>query len=574
MSDTRDKPLSSFVPNLPYDPLEPLRAYADCLRRGLSRGDEAERGLEQAVSQTRQRINSAISEEWLAPRLQAFSEACNEALDGRPSREVSLRKAESALEELTPAAKGQIEWDPDRVRLHGVLHAAKALREALRPCLTEGNVREQEHNASVWLKLLRFELNPDAIPREQQGGYRGPPVVRRTLTDLRSVCYDLTGPRSQGQDERLLLKMLRSATRRLERHLENHPEASALAVATPAPSHADIVPPSALAPDVNRLGGEGAVSPPGSMVGGQLEHVSRDIEFGGWEILHDAPAEQVGKLPPPAEGRLVIALDPPTIHEFDEMQRERRYVFRREHLALLWRNGRGEEVLHALDHAGCLLRGCQQDATWLPGGWEMDVFPTGWALGHLQAWFQYAISIARMDDRGDIPPGSERSPSYAPTPRGLVTHAHLIVRHLGLPASPTEPRGPMAGCLAELRDVFGFFRRALQSAEPPTEPPTDKPERSRTPPDPQDVPSVQLRGRDEAPLVLGREKPQLSEGEYNVIEALLDAGDRGLSKDKLDEKSGHTEARKFLTRLRNSDPDWAAVIRLPGRPGRGGYRIK
>jgi hypothetical protein len=83
---------------------------------------------------------------------------------------------------------------------------------------------------------------------------------------------------------------------------------------------------------------------------------------------------------------------------------------------------------------------------------------------------------------------------------------------------------------------------------------------------------VKLRTRDQGPIVLGKEKSVLTEGEYNVVKALLDAGEAGLSKDKLDEKSGHTDARKILSRLSKADPGWAAVIRMPGKAGRG-YRI-
>jgi hypothetical protein len=87
-------------------------------------------------------------------------------------------------------------------------------------------------------------------------------------------------------------------------------------------------------------------------------------------------------------------------------------------------------------------------------------------------------------------------------------------------------------------------------------------------------PRVVLRGRDEGPLILGKEKPPLTDRQYNVIRSLLNAGEDGLTKDKLDEKSGHSESRKVLSALRDSDPDWAAAIHMPGKAGRGGYRIK
>jgi hypothetical protein len=97
--------------------------------------------------------------------------------------------------------------------------------------------------------------------------------------------------------------------------------------------------------------------------------------------------------------------------------------------------------------------------------------------------------------------------------------------------------------------------------------------------DPQDdapgsSPRVVLRARDEGPIVLNREKRRLTYREYNVVKALLDAGERGLTKDELDKKSGHADSRKALRTLRNSDPDWAKVIQMPGQRGQGGYRIK
>jgi hypothetical protein len=133
-------------------------------------------------------------------------------------------------------------------------------------------------------------------------------------------------------------------------------------------------------------------------------------------------------------------------------------------LALLWTNQNGDEILHRTD--GWLLRGGQSDATWLPNGWEMDCFPAGWTLAHLERWFAHALHVASLDNRTNIQPGFDTSPAHVSTRRALVAHAHLIVRHLGLPSSPTEPRGPMdqAGCIAELRDVLSFLRRVLPPA--------------------------------------------------------------------------------------------------------------
>jgi hypothetical protein len=90
--------------------------------------------------------------------------------------------------------------------------------------------------------------------------------------------------------------------------------------------------------------------------------------------------------------------------------------------------------------------------------------------------------------------------------------------------------------------------------------------------EPQNGPPVFLKGPGERPIVRGVEKDRLTLPQYYVVRALLEAGERGLSKDELDHKSKHGDARKILKRLADSDPDWKAVISFPGRSG-GGYRI-
>jgi hypothetical protein len=218
-------------------------------------------------------------------------------------------------------------------------------------------------------------------------------------------------------------------------------------------------------------------------------HAVRSGPFNGWEIHGDVRPEVIQQLPAqqlpaPATGRYVMALEPPPGDGGAEQEGLEWDGVRFDQLALVWTNAGGKEVLHPLAHSGCLLGWCRSDATWLPEGWTAEVFPAGWTLDHLEAWFRYALVMAGEDTinnkRRDIPSGSDWSPAYAPTPRGLVTHAHLILRHLGLPNSPTEPRGAMdrAGCLAELRDVLGFLRRAMSATKRP-EPGAGRPQARR-----------------------------------------------------------------------------------------------
>jgi hypothetical protein len=85
-------------------------------------------------------------------------------------------------------------------------------------------------------------------------------------------------------------------------------------------------------------------------------------------------------------------------------------------------------------------------------------------------------------------------------------------------------------------------------------------------------PPVVLGSFGEPPIVRGMIKPRLTWPQYLVVKALLEAGEIGLTKYQLDAKTDRTDARKVLKRLHDSDADWAAVIHMPGIPGRH-YRI-
>jgi hypothetical protein len=193
-----------------------------------------------------------------------------------------------------------------------------------------------------------------------------------------------------------------------------------------------------------------------------IEARETEMDFNGWKVLRDATEDETKAFPPPASGRFVIALDPPAIDGIAEMQGIRRHVPRREHMVLMWENNQQKRVLYSTD--GHLLSAGKGDATWLPDGWTMDTYPAGWTLSHIQAWFKCAFGFASITERPDLEAGSEKSPSYAPTPRGLVSHAFLIVRHLKMKGGPKEPTGPMDvhGCLAALREVQEFIESSMR----------------------------------------------------------------------------------------------------------------
>jgi hypothetical protein len=94
------------------------------------------------------------------------------------------------------------------------------------------------------------------------------------------------------------------------------------------------------------------------------------------------------------------------------------------------------------------------------------------------------------------------------------------------------------------------------------------------------TPPVVLRGPDEDVLVWGKDKAQLTEAEYRVIKALLDAWKTGrrLSTDELrnrtKDKKGNVieDPVGVLERMRKRDPDWKNAIDMAGKP-RGGYGL-
>jgi hypothetical protein len=78
---------------------------------------------------------------------------------------------------------------------------------------------------------------------------------------------------------------------------------------------------------------------------------------------------------------------------------------------------------------------------------------------------------------------------------------------------------------------------------------------------------VTLNGSTDPVIVTGQEQPTLNGTEYDVVRVLLDAGKDGLSKHRLNQKTGLKDARKVLARLRRKSAAWHEVIHMPGMAG-------
>jgi hypothetical protein len=82
------------------------------------------------------------------------------------------------------------------------------------------------------------------------------------------------------------------------------------------------------------------------------------------------------------------------------------------------------------------------------------------------------------------------------------------------------------------------------------------------------APPLLILGKPGQPVIVrGRRKGRLSDSQYAVVKALVDAGEAGLDGRRLVEKSGYKDARRILAKLVNSDRDWKAITALPGKRG-------
>jgi hypothetical protein len=135
----------------------------------------------------------------------------------------------------------------------------------------------------------------------------------------------------------------------------------------------------------------------------------------------------------------------------------------------------------------------------------------------------------------------------------MVHTQRLPAVHKALLAeAETQARSNMAGP-APQRD--GAPAPKASPAPPPKTPPT---------------PPVVLGRRGERCTANGEQKKPLTDGQYAVVAALIEAGEEGLTKDAIEEV--RPSARRILGDLRK-DSDWASVIIMPGQTN-GRYRVR
>lgn len=114
-------------------------------------------------------------------------------------------------------------------------------------------------------------------------------------------------------------------------------------------------------------------------------------------------------------------------------------------------------------------------------------------------------------------------------------------------------------------------RSSKQGSGPSSSSETDGNDPPPPPPPVQKGPRVVLGKRGEPCIVDGKQMPPLTDGRYAVIDALIKAGEDGLTKDALEAVRG--SARRMLEDLSELHPEWAVVIQMAGTTNRR-YRIR
>jgi hypothetical protein len=136
-----------------------------------------------------------------------------------------------------------------------------------------------------------------------------------------------------------------------------------------------------------------------------------------------------------------------------------------EMLGVLWGDPE-EEIWRVEPTDGLVVVGVEPyDATWMPPDWRLKgITPLGFEKPHLDCWFYFAVRcVEKLAEVERDPDAMQRSPGNLVDARAWVAAAFVIVRYLGFPGAPTEPRTPIDffGCMAVLRDVWNFLDRAF-----------------------------------------------------------------------------------------------------------------
>ena len=159
---------------------------------------------------------------------------------------------------------------------------------------------------------------------------------------------------------------------------------------------------------------------------------------------------------------------------------------------------------------------------------------------------------------------------------GLFARSAQVLLHEGYKAMGPPVDAPLE-CLTKPTGRAKTPARAVPAGGAPLEEPAG-PGQDQVSPEPQVTPTakskrVTLFGPGDAPLIDGKKKSSLTKVQYKVILALIHAGEQGLTKDGLIDKSGHGDGRKVMRRLADKDSAWKNVLVFAGKTGRG-YRIK
>jgi hypothetical protein len=186
------------------------------------------------------------------------------------------------------------------------------------------------------------------------------------------------------------------------------------------------------------------------------------------------------------------------------------------------------------------------------------VVPFGFKGGEGQPPYQVQLAEALIANDPELQAiavqvKSERLPASESVDRTLRLTTDYLMRRFGKPTNADQPvLDEMVHQLITMAVRVKEFSRSGQPVAPP--------------------PAVYFDQSAGTFFVHGIPTKGLSPAQDDVLQALYEAGQEGLSKDELEAKSGHSDARGILKRLVEDDSEWAAVIHFAGKAHRG-YRL-